>query len=147
MFSPNKKRPQLPVSSDKSSKPVSPAVKKRLWTVLALTFLLLFIYYGCIGLGFVKAIMLIYFVAFAAILITYLAYNRCFLNKDVTVDMLPAEWSEEKKHSFVEGNRLRAERSRWMLTLIIPFVIVFMCEALYLFVWEGYLADLFLGER
>ena len=92
-------------------------------------------------------VMIVYFVAFAAILITYLAYNRCFINKDVTVDMLPAEWSEEKKLSFVEGNRARAEKSRWMVTIIIPFVVVFMCEALYLFVWDGYLADLFLGER
>ena len=145
MFSPNKKHPQLPSSPEKSPKPVSPDVKKRLWTTVALTFALLFIYYGCIALGWVRAVMIVYFIAFAAIIITYLAYNRGFVNKDVTVDMLPDEWSEEKKQSFVEGNRIRAEKSRWMVTLIIPFVVVFMCEALYLFVWDGYLANLFKG--
>ena len=106
---------------------------------------LLIIYYGCIALGWVHAVMLVYFIAFAAIIITYLAYNRGFVNKDVTVDMLPDEWSEEKKQAFVEGNRIRAEKSRWMVAIIIPFVVVFMCEALYLFVWDGYLANLFKG--
>lgn len=142
MFSPNRRTPQLKDPSGKEPKPLSPSVKKRMWTTLALTFALLFIYYGCITLGFAKPVMIVYFVAFAAVIITYLAYNRCFINKDVTVDMLPADWSEEKKKAFVESNRVRAEKSRWMVTLIIPFVIVFMCEALYLFVWDGYLANL-----
>lgn len=146
MFSPNKKRPSLPKNSGgHEAKPVSPEVKKRLWTTVALTFILLFIYYGCIALGLAEAVMVAYFLAFAALIITYLAYNRAFVNKDVTVDMLPADWSEEKKQAFVEGNRRRAEKSRWMVTVIIPFLIVFMCEALYLFVWDGYLSSLFEG--
>ena len=86
--------------------------------------------------------MIVYFVAFAALIVSYLLYNRAFVNKDVTVEMLPDEWSEEKKQAFVEGNRIRAEKSRWMVTLIIPFVVVFMCEALYLFVWDGLLSGL-----
>ena len=57
--------------------------------------------------------------------------------------MLPDEWSEEKKQAFVEGNRIRAEKSRWMVMVIIPFLVVFMCEALYLFVWDGYLSNVF----
>ncbi len=142
MFSPNKNRPQLPKDS-RDAKPLSPDVKKRMWTVVGLTLALLFIYYGCVGLGFAKPIMIIYFVAFAAIILTYLGYNRAFINKDVTVDMLPDDWSPEKKQAFVEGNRVRAEKSRWMVVLIIPFVIVFMCEALYLFLWDGYLAKWF----
>ncbi len=145
MFSPNRKTPRLQEPAGKEPKPLSSTVKKRMWTTLALTFALLFIYYGCITLGFAKPVMIVYFVAFAAIIIGYLAYNRGFINKDVTVDMLPAEWSDEKKQAFVESNRVRAERSRWMVVLIIPFVVVFMCEALYLFVWDGYLANLFKG--
>ena len=145
MFSPNKNRPVLPGQSDKTSKPVSPEAKKRLWTTVALTFVLLFIYYGCVALGFAKAVMIAYFVAFTALIVSYLLYNRAFVNKDVTVEMLPDEWSEEKKQAFVDGNRIRAEKSRWMVTVIIPFLIVFMCEALYLFVWDGYLSNLFEG--
>ena len=139
---PNKNQPRLP-EEKKPSKPLSPAAKKRLWTSLLLSFLLLFIYYGCISLGYAKQVMIVYFVAFAAIIVTYLAYNRGFVNKDVTADMLPADWSDEKKQAFVEGNRVRAERSRWMVILIIPFVVVFMCEAMYLFVWDGLLSGMF----
>ena len=142
MFSPNQNRPNLP-KDPQSPKTISPQVKKRLVTTLSLTFLLLFVYYGCLALGFYKPIMIVYFVVFGVLIVSYLAYNRCFVNKDVTVDMLPPEWSEEKKQSFVEGNHRRAEKSRWMVTLIVPFVIVFLCEALYLFVWDGYLANLF----
>lgn len=143
MFSPNKNRPQLPKQTDKPSKPITPEMKKRLWTTVALTFILLFVYYGCIAFGFAEAVMIAYFVSFAVLILAYLAYNRAFVNKDVTVDMLPDEWSEEKKQAFVEGNRVRAEKSRWMVMVIIPFIVVFMCEALYLFVWDGLLADVF----
>ncbi len=144
MFNPNKS-PLLPQNSGgrdkKPSKPMTPAVKKRLWITLALTVALLFIYYGCIALGWARPVMIAYFVTFGALIVAYLLYNRAFVNKDVTVDMLPDEWSAEKKQAFVEGNRIRAEKSRWMVTVMIPFVIVFMCEALYLFVWDGLLAD------
>ena len=145
MFSPNKNRPQLPERNGKEPKPMTSEAKKRLWTTVALTFVLLFIYYGCISLGWAKAVMIAYFTVFTVLLVAYLAYNRAFVNKDVTVDMLPDEWSEEKKQSFVEGNRIRAEKSRWMMMVIIPFVVVFMCEALYLFVWDGFLSGLFEG--
>lgn len=142
MFFPNKNQPRLP-EEKKPPKPLSPHLKKRLWLSAALTVALLFIYYGCISLGYTKPVMIVYFVAFAAVIVTYLVYNRGFVNKDVTVDMLPADWSEEKKQAFVEGNRIRSEKSRWMVMLIIPFVVVFMCEAMYLFVWDGILAGLF----
>ena len=90
-------------------------------------------------------IMTVYCLSFAVILITYLIYNRAFVNKDVTEDMLPMDWSPEKRKAFVEDTRRRAEKSRWVLMLIIPFVVTFMAEALYLFVWDGYLAKLFGG--
>ena len=151
MFNPNKS-PLLPQNDggrDKNpNKSMTPEVKRRLWTTVILSAVLLTVWYGCMALGeatcndaFIYGVMIAYSVAFAALLMTYLAYNRAFVNKDVTVDMLPDEWSAEKKQSFVEENRRRAEKSRWMVTVIIPFVVVFLAEALYLFVWEGLLAD------
>ena len=90
-------------------------------------------------------LLTVYCVAFAVILLVYLIYNRAFVNKDVTEDMLPMDWNADKRKAFVEDTRRRAEKSRWMLQLIIPFVVVFMAEALYLFVFDGYLAKLFGG--
>ena len=119
--------------------------KHRLWATAGLTLLLLVIWYGCMAAALAKAVMIAYFLVFAVLLVTYIAYNRGFVNKDVTAEMLPADWSEEKKQTFLQNEKLRVQKSRWMLTVIIPFIIVFMCEALYLFVWDSYLADFFKG--
>ena len=131
MFTPNPKRTP--------EKPISREAKRRLVMVLLLTTVLLVLYYGGMALGFVREVMIVYFVAFGVLLVGYLAYNRGFVNKNITEDDLPNDWTPEKKHAFVEGNRRRAEKSRWMLTLIIPFVLVFMAEALYLFVWDPHI--------
>ena len=150
MFSPNRKTPMLP--NDGGKAPISKENKRRLWITVALTAALFLIWFGGFAVAetlqnpwIMYVLLTVYCVAFAVILVAYLAYNRAFVNKDVTEDMLPDEWSSEKKKAFVEGNRLRAEKSRWMLMIIIPFVVVFLAEALYLFVWDGYLANLFRG--
>ena len=146
MFSPNRKRPDpMKNGGAKESVPMTREAKRRLLATAGLTLLLLVIWYGCMAAALAKAVMIAYFLVFAVLLVAYLAYNRGFVNKDVTVEMLPADWSEEKKQTFLKNEKLRVEKSRWMLTVIIPFVIVFMCEALYLFVWDSYLADFFKG--
>ena len=126
--------------------------KRRLWATIVLTVILFVIWFGCIAVGeaqhnevLVYGVMTAYFLVFAVLIITYLAYNRGFVNKDVTVEMLPPDWSEEKKQAFVAAEKSRAEKSRWMMIVIIPFLVVFMCEALYLFVWDSYLANYFKG--
>ncbi len=131
MFTPNPKRPP--------KKPLSPETKRHLVMVFLLTAVLLILYYGGMAIGLVREVMIVYFVAFGLLLVGYLAYNRGFVNKNVTEADLPDDWPDEKKQAFVEGNRRRAEKSRWMLTLIIPFVLVFMAEALYLFVWDPHI--------
>ena len=146
MFFPQKSnRPNLP---PKEKKPASPEAKKQFVIIVVMTVVLLVLYYGIMAAFpteiVTKAVMLAYMVVFAVLLVSYLAYNRGFVNKDVTEDMLPDEWSEEKKKAFVEGNKSRAEKSRWMLVLIIPFIVVFMAEALYFFVWDGWLAHYFI---
>lgn len=125
-------------------KPMSREARRRMWTVMGLTVVLLLLYFTVSSLaetGQIPAVcgqicMVVYMVAFGGLLVGYLVYNRAFINKDVTVDMLPDDWSQEKKQAFVDDNRARAEKSRWLLTLIIPFVFVFMAEALYLFLWR-----------
>ncbi len=152
MFLPNKRpNDRLDRPSGKRLRKFTPENKRQMLAILIMTVLLLALYYGCIALAtanrslsfLVTAVMGLYMVVFAALLVSYLVYNRAFVNKNVTVDMLPDDWSDEKKQAFVEGNRARAQKSRWMLTLIIPFVVVFMVEALYLFVWNGWLGRLF----
>ena len=150
MFSPN--RNSLFSRNSGTDQPVSKEAKRRMTVTVALTAVAFVIWFGGIALAeylqnltIQYVIMSVYCLSFAVILIAYLLYNRAFVNKDVTEDMLPLDWSSEKRKAFVEDTRRRAEKSRWMLMLIIPFVVTFMAEALYLFVWDGYLAKLFGG--
>lgn len=115
----------------------------RIPAVVASSLCLLFIYYTCIGFGWAQPVMIIYMVIPAGLLIAYLIYNRGFVYKDVTADMLPAEWSEEKKTEILESSRTRAERSKWLLAVLIPFVLVLLADALYLYVWCGLLEPYF----
>ena len=139
----------LPELSPKSKKEVTPEAKKKAVVVAVMSVVLLVLYYG-IMTAFptplvTRAVMGAYMVVFAVLLVSYIAYNRGFVNKDVTEDMLPDDWSQEKKAEFVSANQRRAEKSRWMLVFIIPFVVVFMAEALYLFVWDGWLSNFLLN--
>lgn len=145
--------PKLPKRSGRSAekKPITKETKLKCLTVVGLTLFLLILYFsvqrmvdeGTLHRAVGYAVMIIYMVSFAGLLIGYLLYNRAFVNKDVTVDMLPDDWSDEKKQAFVEGNRRREEKSRWLLILLIPFVFVFMAEALYLFLWLDNLENIF----
>lgn len=153
MFLPNRNR--FDSRKDRENKPSAPLdreTKRRLWATVALSLLLLAGWYGCMAVGEAThnenlffGVMIAYFLVFAVTFVAYLAYNRGFVNKNVTAEMLPADWSEEKKQSFLAAEKARAKKSRWMLTVIIPFIVVFMCEALYLFVWDSFLADFFKG--
>ncbi len=132
-------------------KPVGKQTKRRMISVIGLTLILMLIYFGVSSLadsGHIPVIcgevcMAVYMVTFAGLLVGYLIYNRAFIHKDVTADMLPDDWSQEKKNDFVEQNRLREEKSRWLLTFIIPFVFVFLAEAMYLFLWLDNLDQFF----
>ena len=146
MLFPKQNKP-LPSTTDK--RPAGPETKKKAAVVAVMSIVLLVLYYGIMSAfpsPFVtKTVMGVYMVIFAVLLVSYIAYNRGFVNKDVTEDMLPDDWSPEKKTEFVAATKRRAESSRWMLVFIIPFVVVFMAEALYLFVWDGWLSNFFLN--
>ena len=88
-------------------------------------------------------VMVGYMLVFGGFLISYIAYNRAFSRRGVTEEMLPASWSNEQKQEYINDGKLREEKSRWMLSVIIPFLVTFIAEALYLFVWTGLLQNIF----
>ena len=58
----------------------------------------------------------------------YVIYNRAFAYANVTYDMLPSDWSEEKKVSFLAARDARKQRSKWLLVLIFPLAISLMVD-------------------
>ena len=67
---------------------------------------------------FFPAVMFSYMAILTVLMLVYIIYNRGFSRKGVTVEMLPDEWSDEQKQSFIEDGELRIRRSKWMLVLM-----------------------------
>ena len=110
--------------------------RKFLWRLvitLVLSLALLAFYYFSLNFSFFPFVMWGYMIALAALTLTYIIYNRGMSRKGITVDMLPDEWEADKKREFVESGAERLERSRWMLMLIIAFIVTFATEAITLF--------------
>ena len=66
----------------------------------------------------------VYMVIFAAFSFSYVIYNRGFSRKKLTPDMLPDSWSYAEKTAFIEDGKKRLEKSKWMLTVIIPLIAI-----------------------
>ena len=77
---------------------------------------------------FFPVVMFTYMAALTILIFVYIIYNRGFSRKGVTVEMLPEEWSEEKKIEFVENGKLRLKRSKWILVFIIALFFTFIAD-------------------
>ncbi len=129
----------------KERKGLSPDAMKRAVILAANTLILTFIYFGTMGLRqpiLSVIVTLGYWLALAALAVAYIIYNRGFTRKNVTEDMLPDTWSKEKKEEFIADGKRRAERSKWLLTVIITVMIPIALDAIYLFTWPM-IQDLF----
>ena len=76
------------------------------------------------------AVLTVYMALTTALLVVYLVYNRGFSRRGVTEEMLPPEWSEEKKRDFVDSAKQRFNRSRWLLLIIASLFLVFVIDAI-----------------
>ena len=81
-----------------------------------------------------EIVMIAYMVIETVFVLTYVVYNRGFSRRGVTPEMLPADWSEEQKESFVADAELRIKHSRWMLVVILAFLFTFAFDIIELWV-------------
>ena len=139
-------RPQ----NNRSPKDISPRVKALAISLVINSALLIFIYFGAMNLDVVvikagvlapypimigQLVYYAYWIVFAGFLIGYVAYNRAFTRKGVTTEMLPDSWSDEQKQEYVDDGVRRQEKSKWMLSVIIPLLVTIAADAIYLFTW------------
>ena len=106
---------------------------RRLIGTLLLSLALLAFYYFSLNFTFFPFVMWGYMIALAVVSLAYVIYNRGMSRKGVSEDMLPDEWDADRKKEYVEDGKNRLSRSRWMLSLIIAFVVTFAAEAIVLF--------------
>lgn len=76
------------------------------------------------------AVLTVYMGVTTALLIAYLVYNRGFSRRSITEEMLPPEWSEDKKREFIDSARVRFQRSRWLLVILSSLFLVFVIDAI-----------------
>ena len=113
--------------------------KKKNAIYLIITLINSILFYGIYAIlvqySFWKTVTIVYLALIAAVGLSYTIYNRFFVRKGVTEEMLPAEWSEEQKTEFIEDGKRRLKQSRWMIVPIFAFLITFGVDALELFVF------------
>lgn len=78
-------------------------------------------------------IMFVYLAAGAALGLYYVIYNRGFVGKNATPDMLPDTMTLAEKQAFLQDCRNRLQRSRWVLTILIPIILTFFADVVFLF--------------
>ena len=76
------------------------------------------------------AVLTIYMGVTTALLVAYLVYNRGFSRRAITEEMLPPEWSDEKKREFIDSAKARFHRSRWLLVVLSALFLVFVIDAI-----------------
>lgn len=80
--------------------------------------------------------MVVYLTLLLGFTIAYLVYNRFFYRHGLTKDQLSDEWSDEEKEAFLADAAARVQKSKWMLTVIIPLLFTFLIDSLQLFIFE-----------
>lgn len=119
-------------------KEISKEAKQQFIVTVVNTAILVVIYFGSSQLNSPWLSIIVtfgYWIALGVLLIAYLIYNRGFTRKGVTEEMLPADWSQEKKKEYIEDAKRRASRSKWMVTVMFPLLITILLDAVYLFTW------------
>ncbi len=111
-----------------------PESKKKIALIVLVNFIVFFALY-LVGVRINAYVtFIIYTVLFGVTVIGYIIYNRGFTRKNVTLDMLPEEWPPEKKTEFIEDGKRRIEKSKWVLTIMLPMVAIYAYELIDIYV-------------
>ena len=107
------------------------ATRKNLVTfaeLLAVTATVFVVYRVLMNYRFFNIVLIIYMVLATAGTLFYVIYNRDMSRKGVTADMLPDDWSDEKKREFVEDGEMRLKKTRHLLMLLFAFYFTFVVD-------------------
>ncbi len=116
-----RKRNHRGLGAETAPKPLDKTALWRLFALVGATVAALTVYYFLIDGPYFGIVLTVYLVLGTIASLGYVIYNRGFSRRGVTEDMLPADWSDEKKRDFIEDGARRMKRSRWLL--IVAFAI------------------------
>lgn len=113
---------------------MKPQAKKLMLRLLVNTLILMVIYFWLPTQFEFSYLPMIYLGVAAVLLLYYVIYNRGFTGKNATLDMLPNTMTLEEKQAFLSNCKERMEKSKWVLTFLIPILLVFAVDMIYLFI-------------
>ena len=103
-------------------------------TLIVASVVIFGIYRLLINYYYFELVIIAYMVIETVFVAVYVIYNRGFSRRGVTREMLPSDWSEEEKDSFIDSGKQRMRKSRWMLIFIFAFMFTFAMDIIELFV-------------
>lgn len=120
--------------------------KKELGLLVLCCFIFMLIYFAAANIPVPMvsfAVTGLYMLGLAGFIVAYVVYNYAFTRKNITPEMLPDDWSQEKKAEYIQKGVDRAKKSRWMIFVIFPLIVTFIADLIYLFIWQGWLHQFF----
>ena len=112
--------------------PKNPKAVRRMLFLIANTIGLTALYYILPMLGFFY-MPHIYLSAGGGLALWYIIYNRGFNTRGKTPDMLSDKLSPEERKELIRVGEERFEKTRWVLLILLPLLLVFLIDTVYLF--------------
>lgn len=113
------------------------------WKTALFVFLSIFLFFIVYQVAVVRfevaAVFWVYYAATIGLGIFYIVYNYGFSRHKVTHELLPDEWSDEKKDKYIADALARKEKSRWALYVFIGLIFALGYDFIELFAGD-YLA-------
>ncbi|MBR3893969.1 MAG: hypothetical protein IKJ35_02365 [Clostridia bacterium] len=116
-------------------KEVTAETKRVLIFLLINSVIMIFLYFWLPTQWHFEYLPAIYLVVGVIFALYYVIYNRGFVFKNATPEMPPSHLSMIEKQRLIEDAKLREKKSRWTLTLVVPILLTFLADMVYLFIF------------
>ena len=110
--------------------------QRKLLLILLLNTIVLATVYFAVAQYFAY-IPIVYLALSGVIAFGYILYNRGFSRRRVTPEQLPDRMTAEEKNEWIEDGNRRMRKSRWVLTILLPLLLTFLMDLLYLFLYPA----------
>ena len=125
--------PKLPRRG--SDRKPAPGTRRLLLLLAVNTLLALLLYYLVPALlpAPIPYMMPVYLALGTGFALAYVIYNRGFRTRGKTPADLPEHLTAAEREAMIADGERRWLRSRWMLTILLPIIITFLCDMILLF--------------
>lgn len=100
--------------------------------ILSASLIVIFSVYQIAIYFYAEWILHAYCIAAGILAVVYIAFNRGMLTVPDR-EMLPGDWSEEKKDSFIAEQAVRRKKSSVLLYILIPIILTVVFDMIYIY--------------